>query len=191
MAEATVAARPNLREFTVEFSTPNCGRVTINTLQLVVEGEFSIPKLHARDGGCRNANVDMARMPEIPGCRMKVVPRTKTVTLFDPIENDPKLLARVNDAARRAHLKGDERWAKRMEKVEHKLDDDRFKSLMRDLVQLREGNALKVVDGEMPTMEQVNELPGRVLFDQWNNSPTKPVYADEFQDWARRVDRGG
>lgn len=196
MAENSVASKPNLREFVVEFGDPCCRQITINTLMLTVRGSWSMEKLHAREPrgpdtprGCRSANQDFAGMPPIPGMRLKVVPRTKTAVLYDPLENDPRLLARIQSAAERAHLKGTQRWIAN-ERVEHKLTDHKFKSLLRDLVMLRdECEALKVVDGEMPTPEQIDELPGEYEYDPWSNSPGKPKFRSQVDEWQRSLEK--
>jgi len=81
MAENAVAAKPALREFTVEFGDSNCNRITINSLAMTVRGAWSLERLHSREAtgpnsprGCRAISTEMAGMPPIPGVRLKLNP---------------------------------------------------------------------------------------------------------------------
>jgi len=188
MAEQATATAKQVREFTVEFGD-ECNRtITINTLRLRVRGSWSLEALHRRPQGGRDVGAAMQSMPAIPGLRMKVVPRLKRAILYDPLDERPELLDRINKVARTALHNATP--YRPQERVEHNLTDDALKSLLRDLRMLQdECHALKVVEGELPDHETIAALPGRELYDPWYSGHAQPRFRDDIEAWMRDMER--
>lgn len=190
--EQAVASKQSLREFTVEFGNDSGHQITINTLQLTVRGRWSIARLMSRSGGfyrgCRAPMPELHGMPDIPGMRMKIIPRTRTAVLYDPLEQDSRLMDRISEAGAAARLRGLSAWRPN-ESSEHKLNEHKFKSLVHDLSRLAGKGDLTVLEGEMPTEEQIEDMPGDRLYDPWSNSPGKPIFVKDVPAWHRNIDR--
>ena len=188
MAEATEERSGRVGLFTVEFGDPNNRTCVVNCLRLKVRGSWSLAKLHARPEGGRDVGSAMTAMPDIPGLRMTVLPRDKKAILFDPLEEDSERLRRINSISERARaiFRGAP-WTF-VDRSEHTLNDDTLKTLVMELVRKVESKCCHVVDGKLPTIEQVEGMPGRLLFDPWNNG-RKPTYVDQVEDWQQGLDR--
>lgn len=182
--DRAVRARSGGPAFVVEFGDDNCRTITINTLKLRVRGRFSSSVLHKRPMGGRDMGQAMNRMPDIPGMRLSFDPRTKTCRLYDPLEADKTLLDRVNSAAEGvpAIIKSGGRFTF-VPASEHDFSDpDRLKTLLVELLNKVESGSCVVVEGELPTRDQLTKIPGRRLHDPWNSSATKPRYSDEAEE---------
>lgn len=174
------------RTVTVEFGDDHCRTITLNVFRLQVRGRFSLRTLASRPEGARDVGTAMSQMPDVPGLRCTVDSRAGTYRLWDPLESDKPLLDRINRALRNARLAtgGD---VTHVPAVENRLDDDQWKTLMLELVDKAENGYCEVVDGELPTREQLAAAKGRRLADPWN-SGRKPKYHEELEAWNDRID---
>lgn len=182
----------NMAQFTVEFGD-DCGRtITLNTLRLRLRGAWSISRLMSKQGGGRAIGEAMSGMPNIPGMRCKVEPRHSRVTIFDPLENEPDLLAQINKLKEKWPIIGGEsngagKW-KPNDTAVHVLVPDEFKSVVLDLVDLYKGKMLVPLDGSrIPSQEEAEALPGKQLYDPWSNSRAKPTYAEDEHAYFERI----
>lgn len=171
----------SLPSFTVEFGDACCRTITINTLKLRVRGAFAISTLHKRDQGGRDIGAAMARMPDIPGMRLAFDGRTRQARLFDPLEESPDLLARINAVSKAAPaiIKTSREWTFVPATTHDFSNADRLKTLLHELALKRESKSLTIIEGDLPTLEMLDAIPGRRLNDPWNSSAIKPRYADD------------
>lgn len=179
--------KPRVGKIQVEFGDSNNRTITINCLREKVRGRFSISTLHARPEGGRDIGNAMSGMPDIPGLRMEIIASRKKAILFDPLENDEDRLARINAAARRARaiFKGRDITFVRAREIE--LNDDLLKTLLLELWRKQQEHQLTVLDGELPDPEEIAKLPGRELYDPWNNG-RKPTYVEQVPEWHDKID---
>lgn len=190
----------SLPDFTVEFGDPLNRQIYLSTLEKRVRGHFSISKIVARsgprmpNGGRVNIGDEIGAMPEIPGQRLRVDARDAKalkVIIFDPLETEEELrkkIARVLSNARRANASGSDTVGF-IESQVQVVDADKFKTLLLELVQLETEKSLKVFKGKLPTLPEVEALPGRKLFDIANKSPHKPKYEDQVSGWYDALQR--
>jgi hypothetical protein len=134
----------------------------------------------------------MQRMPAIPGLNVVVIPKEKKVAFEDPLATDQDLVDRINAVmaeyssiapAGGKSIKAVPRW-------EVSLDDDGFKTLMLELWYYNSPESqmeLLMIKGVFPTMDQIDQLPGRQLYDVRSNSHIQPRYRDDLQEYYERL----
>jgi hypothetical protein len=162
-----------LAPFEIEISTHNSGDAGYIFIPGTLRGRWSRNKL-----GSLSASVsrEMASMPDVPGMRVRVIPKENKYVVYDPLESQPELLKQIGAILRNALVfSGDVTYVKR---VERKLDDDTFVSLLLELRRVYDGKnpTFEVISGELPTEEQINALPGREL-----NNPFCPYSQPKYK----------
>lgn len=181
------AEAARLETFTVEFGDVYCRNHTINCLRLSVRGAWSITRLHQRPIGGRDIGSAMSSMPAIPGQRLRVVPKEMRAFVEDPLAEDPELMEHINRVCRNARSTYKGAPYTPVPTVEIQLSSDLLVTLVLELHRKAEAKCIEVVKGRLPTIEQVQKLPGRELYDPWNNG-RKPTYVDEVAGWHQRLE---
>lgn len=175
-----------MNNFTVEFGDEANRTQLVKVLQQTVRGHFSLIKLKRRDAGRI-----MSNMPDIPGMQMIVKPRASEAIFIDQLADNSELCSQIDAVKNHPEAGPIRRDGKTMpsvlHEVKHKLDPDRFKTLVYELAFLVEEGLAKVIQGDIPTKEQIDKLPGRELNDVMNSSALKPKYRDEVQAWEDKL----
>jgi hypothetical protein len=185
--ESPSAEVVRLEPFTVEFGDLYCRNFTIACLHLRVRGAWSITRLHQRPIGGRDIGSAMSSMPAIPGQRLRIVPKELVAYLEDPLAEDPELLASINKVAQNARsIQRGAPW-KAVPTTELRLSNDLLVTLILELHRKLEAGCIEVIAGRLPTIAQVQKIPGRELYDPWNNG-RKPMYVDEVAGWQQRLE---
>jgi hypothetical protein len=129
----------------------------------------------------------MSSMPAIPGQRLRVVPKEMVAYVEDPLSEDPDLLATINKVAQNARsIQRGGAW-KAVPTTELRLSNDLLVTLILELHRKLEAGCIEVITGRLPTIGQVQKIPGRELYDPWNNG-RKPMYVDEVAGWQQRLE---
>ncbi len=177
--------RTRMQNFTVEFCLPNMRQASIAVLQMThIRSRIQKEKVTPRGIFAER----YADFPDVPGERMQVIPNRRTIVFFDPLENMPELVERANDVIHRGQDIRPERGGWRPPKPQKSvLSDDVLKTLIVELAEYAARGEVEVVEGTMPTAEEIAALPGRKIYDPWNQG-RKPRYEDEAEEWMRRID---
>lgn len=168
----------------------SCNRsVHLSSIKVNLRGKFSVSNITSREGGGRQIGEALLNMPDIPGMRVKVDLTNGAYTIYDPLNNNPMLLDRINGIADKVPiLRGPK--VKPVETINaHEQDPDRFKTLVLQLIRLVNDGMGKVTDGLMPKEESLEALPGRELFDPNSNSHAKPRYVKDYYKWSQEIDK--
>lgn len=179
-AERTANHRPCV----IEFGDASQRRITLATFREHVRGAWDLQRLHERPDGGRDVGV-MQKMPNIPGMRMRVSIDDSEALLYDPLEDDPGLVSRINNAAVAAGIRG-AGWTFVSRSV-RKMEKDTLKTLLFELRELIDEGLAWEVEGRMLSASAIEQLPGRRLFDRLANSSVQPRYSDEVEEWTRRL----
>jgi len=185
--ETPSVAAARLESFVVEFGDLYCRNHTIGCLRLRARGAWSITKLHQRPIGGRDIGTAMSSMPAIPGQRLRVVPKEMKAYLEDPLADNADLLEVINAVAQNARSIWKGAPFKPVPTVELALSNDLLVTLILELHRKLESGNVEVVKGRLPTIEDVQKLPGRELFDPWNNG-RKPTYVEDVPGWHERLE---
>ena len=184
---ATPSQGTTVAEFTVEFGDAKNRSVVIKTIRQTVRGHFSLRKFYDTDQGGRDVGPSMQRVPDIPGLFMTVSPKDDKATIYDPWEKKPEMWEKLNAALRTAHAARSGKYGP-VERSEMNLSKDQIKTLCLELLKkVVDGGSARVVKGTMPTLKQIQAMPGRELNDPMN-SGRKPRYVDEVEGWEQRLD---
>lgn len=146
-------------------------------------GDIRIPLDQARHLGS---------FPRVPGMQIHVDPAGLRYTVVDPLRGDEQLCDRI-----RKYLRENSGFSvsERLNGVptqEGKLDVHRMKSLCRELVWLIEAKEAKRAKGVIPSLEDIDELPGYYLLNPGSRvGTTQPVYEKDWDDWVSRLSHSG
>lgn len=167
--------------FTIELGDEKSrgGLITVDTLKKRLRGRCA-PRM--------GSGVVMQKMPVIPGLRMTINASAREVLIFDPLEKLPALLKEINSVSAEATaIKGAGRFTF-VPSVKVSLDADGLKTLLLECRQMVADKRGRIEDGELPTERQVDDMPGRKLFDPWN-SGRKPKYEEDAEAYYERLER--
>jgi len=149
----------------------------------VKSGEMMVPVDRSRG---------LATLQRIPGMELHVDPENRTIMIKDPLNNDEQMCKRIYRYMKEtsAFSVGD-----KIEGVPPRteiLDPHRMKTLCREMLWLLESGDAKLVRGKQPTIEEIEELPGKFLLNPGSRiGNTQPVYEDQWDEWVENLSRSG
>jgi hypothetical protein len=197
--EPTVSVAP----FTVEADHPrNCDLLLQNIPGGRLRGAIRASKSVETKRKGKKVDVipkDQARhlgmLPEIPGMRVSVNPAKGVYIITDPLSDDEDLVDQINQgllADERIH-DVDVQGVQPVPDEKGKLDRHQMKTLCRELVRLKELGHIKEVDrGNVPSMKQVDKLPGKYLLNPGAQIPNgQPRYEEDLPAWVDALNRTG
>ena len=179
-----------MSRFTVEFGDAYGRNQFISSLRERVRGRFSLSDMHARPEGCYSVGDAMSVMPEVPGVHMQVDTSKKTVRLYDPLEDDTPRMRRIASVLKDNMLGFDGQLGAMPEKV-MTLTDDVLKTLLAELIRKRKNKSLWVKEGNLPSTEDLDKLPGHVLNDPNSSSSLKAKYKKDAREFAEKLEKIG
>lgn len=179
-------------KFTIELVAPNCGSVPLNVFRRRLRSRWSITTLHSRKGGYRDIG-KMNAMPDIPGIRVTVHGDGK-VTIFDPLNEDTRKMDELKEQIVAVYNQASVAQMARVKTVdrsEQKCDVDQLKTLLIELSNKVNGEPkyAEVTDGELPSMDAIEAMPGRQLHDPWNSNQRRPKYKDDVEAYEIELER--
>ncbi len=172
--------------FTVEFGDPLCRQIHLQTFQRTLRGSWSNMKL-LRAGGGRNLGEVGQSLPDIPGIHCTVDFRASVVEFTDPAP--PEVWEDLNRTLQTAPtaIVGVGQNFGPVNDTSEPVDAHTLKTFTRELLRLVNAEKATVVKGTLPSLEEINELPGRYLFDPSWHSQWKPQFEDEYERWKERA----
>lgn len=136
----------------------------------------------------------LASFPSTPGMRLKVSPDNFEYEISDPLHDNAELCDHIT-----AFLKessgvnaGSAEKINGVPPLKGKLDKHRMKTLCRELLGIVKANEAKVVGGKIPTIAEINDLPGKYLLNPGLRTATsQPTYEEDFEAWVDNLNRMG
>lgn len=129
-------------------------------------------------------------VPDTPGMQLWINPAELTWKSVDPLYKNEKLLDRIKLALSRSDGIRIGRNFEGVPPREERIDEDRMKTLCRELLCFIESGEAKVVKGMKPDQEDVDDLPGRYLLNASNmGNWHQPKYVDQYDAWVERVNQ--
>lgn len=182
-------------QFTVEFGCDYNRNFTITCppFQGVdIRGRYDTSRMAKRPMGMRDLGSEATRIPSpIPGAMLRIDVRRSTATLFDPLAETTEgkeILRRYNELAKRVPAL---RQMSPFESLTYKLDPDQLKTLLCDLLRKLESGDITVIDGRMPELDELDNIPGHELYDPGNNSHDKPRYKKDLPSFIDKMRAAG
>lgn len=134
---------------------------------------------------------EMSSLIPIPGMQLHVNPLKRTWTIIDPLhDNKPLLLElsrhlRIMRKATASDFNG-------VPTSQGELDVHRMKSLVREMFTLVKDSEAVLVKGAMPSMDDIENLPGRFLLNPGARVHNgQPVYEDDLAGWEANLHASG
>ncbi len=132
----------------------------------------------------------LAALPEVPGMQIFVDPANLTYKVVDGMtpEQGEELARAMRRGDNAMQLIAPDKFVP-VSAVEGKIDVHEMKTLVRELVRLARLDFVRVVKGVLPDMDDVDNLPGRYLYDPGARHMgfTLPRFEDEYADWVNRL----
>ena len=134
----------------------------------------------------------LASFPRTPGMRLWVDPAKLSYKIIDPLYGNKGLCDRITK-----FLQGESgiRTSSSFGGVptlEGKLDIHRMKTLCREMMNIVESGEAKVVDGVLPDLQDIEEMPGYFLLNPGCRVPnTQPTYEKDWDAWVAGLSRTG
>lgn len=140
----------------------------------------------------RDQAAHLGSFPQTPGMQLHVDPAKLTYVIYDPLRENEDLCAKVTKYLREECGASSTTVIKGLPPLEGKLDVHRMKSLCREMVWLVNSKEAKKCKGVVPTLQDVEEMPGHFLLNPGARvQTTQPVYEKDFPDWVERLSHSG
>lgn len=135
----------------------------------------------------------LTSFPKAPGMQLHVDPARLTYMIIDPLHDDKDMCERIGRWLKNnSPVYSPDMEIKGVERQEGTLDKHRMKSLVREMLWLIESEDAKLAKGPLPTMEEVETLPGRFLLNPGSRvQNTQPMYEDDWDKWVDQLTRSG
>lgn len=192
----TTAAPAKVRPWGIEADHPrNCDLLIQSIPGCRLRGAVAAhkPVVDARTGAT-SIPIDQMRhlgmLPRIPGMQLHVFPDKLRYEIVDPLHGDEELCQKIEQG-----LRADGRFFGSVRGVrpsDGTLDQDRMKTLCREMWRLVELGHAKVVRGSRPSMEEIDAMPGEYLLNPGSRiQNSQPKYEKDYDEWVRRLNQLG
>jgi len=134
----------------------------------------------------------LGNYPQIPGMQLHVDPAKCTYSIIDPLYDDEKLCERIKATAKRLCGIHMERKLRGVAPQKGKLDPHRMKTLCREMFNIVQAGEGKTVKGVLPTMEDIDSLPGKYLLNPGSRIfNSQPTFEEDFPVWYDNLVKSG
>jgi hypothetical protein len=136
----------------------------------------------------------LGQLPSVPGMQLHVNPAKLAYTVIDPLEENEELCEQIRSAINRQentaiHIQG---RLKGVPSTSGTIDVNRMKTLVREMLWLVEANEAKVVKGSCPTLDQIQQMPGKFLLNPGSRIfNTQPQFEEDWVAWVERLTKAG
>jgi len=166
---------------------PGCrlrGRVNSqNGVYVEATDSFEVP---------RDQAIGMSGLPVIPGMVLTLDPDSGEYSITDPLHDNVDLCERITSWLNRNSPFRSKTTVKGVKPVEGKLDIHSRKTLAREMFNIAAAKEGIVVKGAMPTMRQIEKLPGEFLLNPGSRvQNTQPRFEKDWDTWLDKVNRLG
>lgn len=175
-------AAPNLSpEIEIEFGDDRNRVMSWGPTMEILRGAWSRKNLHSDE-----LVEELAKMPDIPGIRVRVVYERKLAVVYDPLALDAnKELCQTiaNIIFERFRRKeGPSKESKR-----EGMDADDLKTWLYGMRRRVDAGQARVTLGTLPTIAEIERLPGRVRIEMYNSSSRACKWREEFQEFTNLI----
>lgn len=155
----------------VEISCPKNRQVLFPFTMQKLRGRWSLAKLAGR-----STSSALSHMPDIPGMRMKLDCKSRTLTVWDPLGDEENEDLRERVLGIDKDVFGTQRKP-HPTVVKEKLDDNDLKTILAWIAAAHDGKKLRNEGGgKIPSKEAVEAMPGRREINQFNSNPAAPKF---------------
>lgn len=129
---------------------------------------------------------ELAKMPDIPGMRVRIAYERKLAIVYDPLSLDAnKELCQVIAAIIFDRFRRKEGPAK--ESKRESMDADDLKTWLYGMRRRVDAGQAKVTLGTLPSISEIDRLPGRVRIEMYNSSSRACKWREEFTEFTNII----
>lgn len=166
-------------KITIEIYTANNSNVIFQPTAETYRGHWSNAKIPGQE--MRPA---IRAMPEIPGIHLEVNTEARTCRSYDPLASDASRWAQIERIQRENAIHLDPNAKPWPEKV-FQADDDMLKTWIFWFWKLVDAGNARVVEGQIPEMKEILEMPGTAVVGQFNSSISRQLTAEKDSVYGR------
>ncbi len=128
----------------------------------------------------------------VPGMQLHVNPADLTWKVVDPLRDDEDMCAKIERAIRTQTHMSTGGKIRGVPTKSGKLDKDQMKTLVREMRSFVESGDAKVVRGAMPSVEDMDAMPGEYLTNPAGLSKwSQPRYEKDLDGWVCKLNTLG
>jgi hypothetical protein len=185
------AQRTVIAPFTVECADNRSRTIQVTTLRQQFPGRWDKSNVIGQ-------GVILGLLPPIiPGVRLTVSPRDRTVHIHDPLGDDPalcRIIEKAQHEGQQIRNAFGSTVGKRVETRTQKLDEHETKTLLLEIarsVHTDNEDAVRfiVIKGAVPTEQELADFSGKELYDMMSNNPHKPKFKEDAEAWEKKLDQ--
>lgn len=134
----------------------------------------------------------LSSFPKTPGMQLHVDPANLSYSIVDPLATDDTMCEKVQRWMRQNHATRGDGKIKGVPTQNGKLDVHRMKTLCREMFNLVQEGAAKKCKGPMPSMADIDELPGHFLLNPGSRVPNlQPNFEKDYDAWLEKLTASG
>ena len=166
---------------------PNCRlRSAISASKHVIDAKTGEPRIPADQAR------HLGQLPPTPGMHLSVNPADLSYEITDPLNDNEDLCERLRQGINRTNAARITGKLRGVPTQRGKLDEHRMKTLCREIIWLLDADDVKMVRGSKPSIEEVDELPGKYLLNPGSQVRTsQPQFECDYQAWIDRLTQAG
>lgn len=184
--------------FAVEADHPRCADLLLQSIPNCRLRSSIASNKQAKDAksGELMTPLDQARhlatFPRTPGMQLHVNPVKLTYAIIDPLYDDEDLSERIQNWFNRNHGVRMDTKLRGQAPIKGQIDKHRMKTLIRELHFLLEAGEIQVVKGDLPTIEEVQELPGHYMLNPGSRVANfQPRFEKDLDEYVENLGKQG
>lgn len=147
----------------------------------ILRGAWSRKNLHSDE-----LVEELAKMPDIPGMRIRVVYERNLAVVYDPLalDTNKELCATIANIIfeRFRRKEGPAKESKR-----ESMDNDDLKTWLYGMRRRVDAGQARVTAGNLPTLAELDKMPGRVRIEMYNSSSRACKWREEFTEFTNMI----
>lgn len=181
-AKATAPAAPVLSpEIEIELGDDRNRVMSWGPTMEILRGAWTRKNLHSDE-----LVEELAKMPDIPGMRIRVVYERKLAVVYDPLALDAnKELCQTIAGIIFERFRRKEGPAK--ETKRESMDADDLKTWLYGMRRRVDAGQARVTLGTLPTLVELDKIPGRVRIEMYNSSSRACKWREEFTEFTNMI----
>lgn len=182
--DASAPAPKVMPEIEIEFGDDRNRVFAWGPTMEILRGAWSRRNLHSDE-----LVEDLAAMPDIPGIRIRMSYERKLAVIYDPLALESnkdvceKIARIIFDRFRRR-----EGPAKPVER--RNMDVDDLKTWLYGMRRRLDSNSARLIVGDLPSLDQIANLPGRTRIEMYNSSSRACKWKEEFDRYTDAIISG-
>lgn len=134
----------------------------------------------------------LGMFPPLPGMQLHVNPSKLSYRIIDPLSDNEELCEKIRTTMNRIGPFRSEGKLKGVQTQSGELDPHRMKTLIREMLWLVNSGEAKVIYGNKPEIEMIDQLPGHYLLNPGARvANLQPMFEKDWLGWLEKMSSVG